>query len=148
MASLTRRSLFVSGFVIAAAGLTGWRFKHSTVADAVMTIIRGRLNYLKLDDSGVAAFAHELAQRNAISSGKLRATSALGSLYMPLSHATSNNALGRALLHGEERITSLYLLSSDFFKNGADESRLVHYVSYYEPTLACGNPFARSPVES
>jgi hypothetical protein len=36
-----------------------------------------------------------------------------------------------------------YLLSTDFFRNGADESRLVTYIGFYDPALTpCNNPFA------
>jgi hypothetical protein len=36
-----------------------------------------------------------------------------------------------------------YLLSTDFLKNGADESRLVSYIGFYEPAVtACHNPCA------
>jgi len=37
-----------------------------------------------------------------------------------------------------------FLLSNDFFQNGADESRAMHYVAFYDPYVtACRNPFAR-----
>jgi len=141
--NITRRKLIGASIILAAIGVAGWRFKKGTVEDAVETIIKGRLNYLQHDDAGVNAFARELARRNLIKPTKLRATSALGVLYMSLSRATQHTFMGKSLLHGEERITTLYLLSSDFFRNGADVSKVVNYVRYYDPTVACGNPFAR-----
>jgi hypothetical protein len=37
-----------------------------------------------------------------------------------------------------------YLLSTDFFRQGADESRRVHYVGFYDPSVTpCNNPLAR-----
>jgi hypothetical protein len=37
-----------------------------------------------------------------------------------------------------------YLLSTDFFRNGADESRRVRYLSFYHPYVTiCYNPLAR-----
>jgi len=37
-----------------------------------------------------------------------------------------------------------YLMSTDFFRHGADESRLVRYVGFYDPDrTACNNPLAR-----
>jgi hypothetical protein len=36
--------------------------------------------------------------------------------------------------------------SSDFFKNGADESRTVRYIGNYDPLIACGNPFAGAAI--
>ncbi|HEX2341287.1 MAG TPA: hypothetical protein VHI98_12485 [Vicinamibacterales bacterium] len=37
-----------------------------------------------------------------------------------------------------------YLLSTDFFRHGGDESRRVRYVGYYDPAVTpCNNPLAR-----
>jgi len=36
-----------------------------------------------------------------------------------------------------------FLRSTDFFWNGADETRRVRYVTFHLPTLPCANPFAR-----
>jgi hypothetical protein len=37
-----------------------------------------------------------------------------------------------------------YLLSTDFFQHGADESRRIHYVGFFEPSVTpCTNPLAR-----
>ncbi len=48
----------------------------------------------------------------------------------------------------EERICTAFLMSSDFFKNGADESRPVRYLALYEPTrIGCANPFARFDLD-
>lgn len=39
-----------------------------------------------------------------------------------------------------------YLLSTDFFRWGADESRQVRYVAFADPYVSpCGNPLARPP---
>lgn len=36
-----------------------------------------------------------------------------------------------------------YLLSTDFFRHGADESRRIHYVGFYDPYVTpCNNPLA------
>ena len=45
--------------------------------------------------------------------------------------------------HLEDRITTQFLISSDFFANGADTSRRVTYLGYYDPMIACKNPFYR-----
>jgi len=37
-----------------------------------------------------------------------------------------------------------YLMSTDFFRSGADQSRRVRYVGYYDPAVTpCNNPLAR-----
>lgn len=45
---------------------------------------------------------------------------------------------------GGRDLYSRFLLSSDFFRNGAHEERLVRYVTFYDPYVsACPNPLAR-----
>jgi len=39
-------------------------------------------------------------------------------------------------------LTVQFLMSTDFFLNGADESRAVTYRTYYDPHDGCSNPFA------
>lgn len=42
-----------------------------------------------------------------------------------------------------------YLLSTDFFRHGADESRRIHYVGFYDPDVTpCNNPFATFPEDA
>jgi hypothetical protein len=41
-------------------------------------------------------------------------------------------------------VYTTYLMSTDFFQRGGDESRLVRYVLFYDPELTpCYNPLAR-----
>jgi hypothetical protein len=41
-------------------------------------------------------------------------------------------------------VHNLFLLSTDFFRYGADERRRVHYVGFYDPAITpCNNPLAR-----
>jgi len=48
----------------------------------------------------------------------------------------------------EERICATFLMSSDFFRNGADESRPVRYLALYQPPrVGCTNPFARFDLD-
>ena len=52
------------------------------------------------------------------------------------------------LLRGEVRFPlAQLLLSTDFFLNGADESKVVRYVRYYDPIRGCRNPFAELELE-
>lgn len=45
-----------------------------------------------------------------------------------------------------EDFYTLYLLSTDFFRLGADESRQVRYVAFADPYVSpCRNPLARPP---
>jgi hypothetical protein len=83
-----------------------------------------------------------MAAKHVISNGRLRFLDVIKPLYMHVSMSPGSR-IGNALRHGEERIVTNYLLSSDFFINGADESRVVRYLGYYDPIRACGNPFAQ-----
>jgi hypothetical protein len=48
----------------------------------------------------------------------------------------------------DDRICAAFLLSSDFFRNGADESGPVHYLALHDPwKVGCTNPFARFDVD-
>jgi len=135
-----RRVLLVAGGIF--GGYVGWRYFGSSDEEAFVTVVRRRLDYLKLDLDGVNAFARDMAARHLISNGRLRFLNVVTPLYM---HATlsTKSRFGSALRHGEERIVTNYLLSSDFLINGADESRVVRYLGYYDPMRACGNPFAQ-----
>ncbi len=135
---IKRRYLLLAGL----AGLIGIRFAMSSDIDAIVMVLRKRLNYLDLDAAGLRAFARDLVAANQISEIRLRALSAISPLYEQYD-SSAQGALPHAIRHGEERIVSDYLLSSDFFANGLDEKRIVHYLGFYDPLKACANPFAR-----
>ena len=92
------------------------------VVELIAGILKGRLPFLKMEGQGINAFASDLQRRNP---GVLRRA-----------------AQGRA--DAQDWLTERYLLSSDFFRNGADEGRSVNYLAYYDPyQRPCGNPFAQ-----
>ena len=131
-----------------AAGLTGlvtWRYLRSTEEGAIVDIVQKRLYYLKLEPNGVSAFAKDLVKRKIISNRKLRLIDMAGPVYTQLSSHLGHNSLAQNFKHGEERIVSMYLLSTDFFQNGHDESKVVRYIEFYEPFVKirpCNTPFA------
>ncbi len=137
-----KRRGFLGFSVAALAALGVWRYVRSSDYDAIIAIIEKRLDYLKKDPEGVRAYAAELARRHEITSGRLRVVSMAKPLYEFFS-LTDENRFTNNIHHGEERVVSSYLLSSDFFVNGADTTRTVRYIGFYDPFHACGNPFAR-----
>jgi hypothetical protein len=141
---MKRRYLLLSGLA-AACGLAGWRFATSSEQAAIVKVVYKKLGYLKLDAGGVQRFARDLAATQTISSARLRITDAVGPLYTGPAFSGDNKP-NNAIRHGEDRVVTLYLLSSDFFKNGADQNRTVYYQHYYDPMIACGNPFARPVI--
>lgn len=141
-----RRQFLATG-ITGLAGLVTWRFIRSSDEDAIIAVLKKRLDYLSLDENGLRVFARDLVAQKIISSRKLRVLDFAGPVYTQLSLASYRNALTHAIQHGEERIVTQYLLSSDFFQNGADETREVHCYRYYDPTrnpCPCDSPFARS----
>lgn len=137
-----KRRYFVLSGLAAVCGLVGARYVRSTDEASIVKVLRKKLDYLKLDPDGVQRFARDLAAAHNISSARLRIIDAAGPLYTDLA-LSADNALNNGIRHGEDRVVTLYLLSSDFFKHGADENRTIQYLSFYDPLVACGNPFAR-----
>jgi hypothetical protein len=80
--------------------------------------LRAHFHYLDLDPAGVAQFFADL--------GRYRPD--LSPRHRPLGPSVHN----------------LFLLSTDFFRHGGDETRRVYYVGFYDPAItACDNPLAR-----
>jgi hypothetical protein len=135
---LTRRHFLalIGTAVAASAGMVAWyrrqsgrvfgalRINEASTEQAALDEIEGKpleqaikdyYHYLKLDESGVRAFvtAHQSSSNAAETGERARADT-----------------------------MSRYLLSTDFFRHGSDESRIVRFVAYHDPVTApCLNPF-------
>ena len=149
---ISRRRLIVGGLgAVGAAGLGAWGLGRVGFRMEIASILRRRLGFLKLDEGGVRAFAKD--QTRATFSKKIPTWNRLryhmlasgASSYKRFYRSTdSHSRMGRF----EDTLVSTYLLSSDFFWNGSDESRKVSYVAYYDPNRPCHNPFARPVVDT
>jgi hypothetical protein len=139
-----RRHLLVAGLA-GLGGVVALRLGLTSPESAIVKAVYKKLGYMKLDDAGVHQFARDLDARQIVSRFRLRIIDAVGPLYTGTALA-GRNKLDDGIHHGEDRITTLFLMSSDFFKNGSDVSRVVHYLGYYDPMVACNNPFARPPL--
>ena len=137
-----KRRTFLLSAALGAASLIGLRLGLSSEEDAIVKVIHKRLDYLKLDPDGVRRFARDVTRMRLISPARLHFIDAAGPLYTQTDVAESHK-LGLMLRHGEDRIVGAFLISSDFFRHHADESRSVQYERYFDSTLACSNPFAR-----
>lgn len=140
---MQRRQFFNVG-AGALAALAIWRLSRSD-HEAIAMMLYTRLSYLKLEADGVRRFARDFAARNDLSSTRLHLISALGPAYRHLTNSPVSAHVFSAVHHGEERIITNYLIGSDFFINGADENRLVHFLGLLDPLQACSNPFSRPP---
>jgi hypothetical protein len=141
---LTRRQFIdvtLGGLVVA----SGWRYWHSNQEEAVLLVLRKRLDYLQLDPQGMRTFAADLVSRRLLSPMRLKLIGAVAPLYKRVGF-NGHDWLQQTVRHGEERVVSSFLLSSDFFVNGADTTRIVRYLGIYDPLKACSNPFARFPT--
>jgi hypothetical protein len=141
---MRRRYVLLTGLA-GLTGILGVRFAFGSPESAIIKVISKQLGYLKLEPAGVRQFAQDLAARKLVSPTRLRIIDSAGPLYTA-NAMSAYNKLYDGIHHGEERVTTQYLMSSDFFKNGADESREVHYLGYYDPMTPCNNPFARRPL--
>lgn len=142
---MKRRTFLISTAAIA-GGALAWRVSRSRDAAAIAKVVQKQLHYLKLDAAGVERFARDMSERKAISSFRLRIIDSAGVLYTAFTPARGGR-IDQAMRHGEDRIVTQYLMSSDFFAHGADESRIVRYLGYYDPLVACNNPFARPAID-
>ncbi len=149
---ISRRRLIVGGLgVVGAAGLGAWGLGRLGFQMEIASILRRRLAFLKLDEAGVRAFAKD--QTRATFAKKIPTWNRLR--YHFQGPGTSSfkrfyrSTGARSRLSGiEDALVATYLLSSDFFWNGSDESRKVNYVAYYDPLRPCNNPFARPVISA
>ncbi len=78
--------------------------------------LRAHFHYLDLDPAGVSQFFDDLRR------------------YRP--DLSPRRPLGPS-------VHNLFLLSTDFFRYGGDETRRLHYVGFYDPAITpCNNPLA------
>lgn len=118
-----------------AGGALGWRLfgRRERRGSAVASVVEENLGYLQTREEDRERFARDFASGSPMAEARLA------------DRARWSGARLEAL---EERICAAFLMSSDFFRNGADEKRPVRYLALYEPTKAgCTNPFARFDLD-
>jgi len=148
---VTRRRFLVvaSGVVVAAAvGVVG--IAPAVTESQIVSHVRRRLSFLMLDEAGLRAFAHDqvaalLAKRPTWNRMKYHFLSAFTNSFTKYDRSNDRRSRIERMTDG---FASTYLLSSDFFVNGANDAQVVRYRSLYDPLRPCGNPFARPVVGS
>lgn len=139
-----KRRTFFAGAAAAICGAGGWAVLTAKDEHVIEMVVKHRLSYLKLDPEGVRQFAADLAEKKIVSRRRMQMLRLIQPMYQSFELSAGENALAYRLRHGEERIVSAYLLSTDFFINNADESREVRYLGLWSNRRSpCGNPFAR-----
>ena len=143
-----RRILIIGLGITAVAALGVWGLDVASEAEIVSTV-RRRLGFLRLDEAGLHSFAKDyisslLAKRPSWYRWKYHFQSLFrkpGARWGISTDTRSRRA------RFEDNLATQYLLSSDLFPNGADETRTIRYVALYDPMRACGSPFARPVLD-
>jgi hypothetical protein len=149
MTTRRRFLLIASGVAVAAAvGIVG--IAPSVTESQIVSHVRRRLSFLKLDEVGLQAFAKDqvaalLAKRPTWNRMKYHFFALFTNSFTKYDRSSDRRSRVERMTDG---FASTYLLSSDFFINGADAARSVWYLSLYDPVRACGNPFARPPTNA
>jgi hypothetical protein len=124
-----RKFLAIAGIGGLFASLVSFRFVNTSFEEAAEKLIVKELDFLNLDRSGVRKFVNEYAKST---NSRYRLTMK-GYSFMGLNADQSVKV---------NQLINAYLLSTDFFTNKMDESRVVKYVELYNPYLRpCANPF-------
>lgn len=125
-----RRFLVIAGGGTLIAALASAKFFATSFEDSTEKLIKRELHFLKLDDDGVAAFVSQYART------KDRNYKLILKSYGLLGIDSTRS--GKV-----HQLVSTYLLSTDFFANDMDESRVIKFVALYDPYLRpCVHPFA------
>lgn len=116
----------------ALAALASFGVLYPSLQSAMARLIRHELDYLALDDKGLAQFVEDYAR----SAARTERLVIKGYAFAGLDASQS----GR--IHD---LVSRYLLSTDFFINRMDEGRTVHYLGLHNPHASpCANPFSQT----
>jgi hypothetical protein len=147
---MKRRQFLLGGLaVVAIAGLGVIGFGRGAAEAKIVSLLRRRLSFLQLDEAGLKAFAHDylgvlLAKRPTWNRWKYHFLSVFSKSITRWNTSTDKRTRSERIV---DNMAATYLLSSDFFLNKADQSRVVSYLSLYDPMRPCGNPFARPPLD-
>jgi hypothetical protein len=146
---IKRRGFLIGLGAVAIAALGVWGVDIASESE-IVSGVRRRLPFLKFDEPGLHAFAQDyihalLAKRPSWYRWKYHIHTLLSKPAARWGMSTDKRTRRERL---EDNFATLYLLSSDLFTSGADESRTIQYVNLYDPIRACGNPFARPVVDT
>ena len=147
---IPRRRLLLGAVGLGAiAGLGLWGFGRAVIEAEIVSLLRKRLAFLKLNEEGLRAYAKDqtgalLAKRPTLSRLRYHFVSAVGPSFKRFARSTDTRSRMERM---EDTVVSTFLVSSDFFLHGADESRVVQYLNLYDAMVhPCASPFAR-PLE-
>lgn len=149
---MTRRTFLVTS-TVAIIGTAGgiWLFKtgyfsqQERIAQILLAAFDKRIAFLQWDRNEVKQFIQDFMAdaRNQDFLKKVNKLSYLHPIYR-YTNLLEKTSYANKLRNFEERLISKFLLSTDFFWDGANEAQPVTYLSYYDPhRTPCQNPFAQ-----
>jgi hypothetical protein len=147
---ITRRAVLIGGVVtVGLAGVGILAFGRGAAEAHIVDAVRRRLSFLKLDEAGLHQFAHDqvsvlLAKRPTWNRLKYHFLNTFTKSFSKYDRSNDKRTKSERSTDG---FASTFLLSSDFFRNGADVASTVRYVQFFDPMIPCGNPFARFSAE-
>lgn len=141
---MKRRSfLKLSGLGIAGlVALPGLAYVSTSVKSGAVGILLKEFKYLKLDEKGVEDFVNDFFSKY---SYDMTYHLKIRSYYLLGIQSDKSSLVGD--------LANKYLLSTDFFRNRMDETKIIRYIGLYNPyQIPCSNPFSNiyypSSVES
>ncbi len=146
---MERRTFLLGGLGVAVVAGLGVLGAGPAAEAQIASLVRRRLGFLKLDEAGLKQFSKDqvsalLAKRPTWNRWKYHFLVLFTKSFTQ--YGTSNDTRTR-LQRTADSFATTYLLSSDFFVNGADESRTIEYTGLYDPLRPCSSPFARPPLD-
>lgn len=133
------RTLVIGGFALTAGGTLLWRTNQET--DIIVAILENKLGKLKTSDDAFLLFANEYVIEKEQYKKQFTYLSLLSNIFTvmtPYALLPMNHPLKRM----EDNIVSNFLLSTDFFQNGANINKDVNYLGFYDPyKRPCANFF-------
>ena len=150
---ISRRAFIISStvgiFTVATSAWTvksGYLSTQDRITRIIFAIFEKRLSYLKWDKAQVMTFIKDFITYpgNQEYLEKVRYLSFFYPLYVHTGWLESTSFATNKIRNFEERIVTQFLLSTNFFREGADETKPVKYLYYYDPyKTPCQNPFAQ-----
>jgi hypothetical protein len=145
---MTRRRFLISYAalaILAGAGGYGLWLKFQPSSGLIVAALRQHLGHLIVSPEDLRRFgADHLQHVGPKDRWAIRLLAPLAPIYSgirPLLIRASSPRVQRF----EEAVISNFLLGTDFFTSGADESRPIHYIGYPDPYL---RPCGRNPLAS
>jgi hypothetical protein len=148
---MKRRKFLLAGLgIVAVVGLGGIAFGPLAAESEIVAHVRRRLSFLKLDEAGLKMYAKDqvnalLAKRPTWNRMKYHFMAIFSKSFTQYEQSSDHRT---RVQHVEDGFAATYLLSSDFFINGAHLDQTVQYVAFYDPLRGCGNPFARPAIDT